>query len=508
MALDYSEPTQNLRAGDWYIQDRLPTQSGLGYDNWSNFFTGSSMPYMKVPTVTEGFNSTFSSGPTIDYASQFVHPYQVQNALNYKYDPQKYAYAGPSAFDLWHAGVTNGGQLDRDPVEWAIEAQKNGRGWEDAIGEMLIPAMFGIAACGLGGLGGSGAGAGASAGDLIAGALADGGGASWMSGYGGLLGEGAATAGGGGSMFGDLGNLFGSSDWTPFDWSSITSEGIGNGVNLTGGPLDWTSLVEADPAKWGVDLSGFTGSIPSGSGSFIDQLINSVGGSPSSASNILKTVLGAGGGLGATALGGLLGSLNGSRQTGTSVVESAPWVGQQPYLLDLFSKAQGALGSIPQGPTADQTLATNQIRTASTGPMTNPYLGTDNPFLQKAIDKASGDVSTRINSQFGGTDYGTTAHQETLARGLGDVQNQMRMDDYSKQMGLAENDINRRVGATQNLYNIGEKQKYAPFDALGRYGDLIRGSYGSQQSSPIYSNPLSGMLGGAMMGGQLYGLLK
>lgn len=78
----------------------------------------------------------------------------------------------------------------------------------------------------------------------------------------------------------------------------------------------------------------------------------------------------------------------------------------------------------------------------------NDYFG-ENPYLENAIKRSLGDVQSRVSSQFGGSNYGTTANQEVLARSLGDVSNTMRMQDYSQQQQLAEADINRRMVAQQ-----------------------------------------------------------
>lgn len=93
----------------------------------------------------------------------------------------------------------------------------------------------------------------------------------------------------------------------------------------------------------------------------------------------------------------------------------------------------------------------------------NAYLGMDNPYLNQAIDRAMGDVSSRINSRFNGTAFGGTAHQQTLAREMGNVANQMRMQDYSAQMGLSEADVARQLATQQ--YNIGNQNQLNQFNA-------------------------------------------
>jgi hypothetical protein len=61
--------------------------------------------------------------------------------------------------------------------------------------------------------------------------------------------------------------------------------------------------------------------------------------------------------------------------------------------------------------------------------------GESNPYLDGAVDRALGQVQSRVNSQFGGNNYGTTAHQETLARALGDQANSMYYGAYDADQG-------------------------------------------------------------------------
>lgn len=76
--------------------------------------------------------------------------------------------------------------------------------------------------------------------------------------------------------------------------------------------------------------------------------------------------------------------------------------------------------------------------------------GGSNPFLDANVNKAMDQVQGRVNSQFGGSNYGTTAHQETLQSGLGDVANQM----YG---GAYENDQNRRLSAINSAPTFGNQ---------------------------------------------------
>lgn len=129
--------------------------------------------------------------------------------------------------------------------------------------------------------------------------------------------------------------------------------------------------------------------------------------------------------------------------------------------------ASGQIGPIAQSDTisgANAYFGPNSIASggaASAG--SNPYAGMNNPYLNTAIDRAMGDVESRINSRFNGNAFGGTAHQQTLARELGNVSNAMRMQDYSAQQGLAENAVNRDLSNQQ--YNINNANALNQYNA-------------------------------------------
>src|SRR3990167_8712220 len=53
----------------------------------------------------------------------------------------------------------------------------------------------------------------------------------------------------------------------------------------------------------------------------------------------------------------------------------------------------------------------------ATDTLTGNYMSPDsNPWLRSNVDRAMGDVSSRVNSMFGNDNFGSTAHQELLTR--------------------------------------------------------------------------------------------
>lgn len=162
-----------------------------------------------------------------------------------------------------------------------------------------------------------------------------------------------------------------------------------------------------------------------------------------------------------------------------------------------------------------------------------------NPYLQANVQRALGDVQSRVNSQFGGTNFGTTAHQETLARALGDQANQMYGANYANertnqmraamfapQLAQADYaDASALLGVgdayralqqeqlNQALADWTEMQQdpYKKLDTLASTIATASGGYQGSSSSapnPYQTSPVAGMIGGGMAGygmGQMAG---
>ncbi|MGL6246206.1 hypothetical protein [Pseudomonas sp.] len=105
---------------------------------------------------------------------------------------------------------------------------------------------------------------------------------------------------------------------------------------------------------------------------------------------------------------------------------------------------------------------------------TNQYAGS-NPYLQQNIDATLGDITRNYNdavapgltSQLVGSgSFGNTGAQAAtqgalndLTKNLGNTASGMRMQDYTAQQGLAENQLNRNL--QNNQFNAGLGQDYA-----------------------------------------------
>ena len=325
---------------------------------------------------------------------------------------------------------------------------------------------------------------------------------------------------------------FNLSDYLPADLGQVAPDG-----NLPGTNSSWQSVLDQisgqgqnkfDPTS----LGGYGNTADANSGSGLSALLAKLGLSGSAAGAAGGTLLG---GLGAAGLGAALGSINGSKQSGTSVTTTEPWSAQQPYLKDLFAKAQSTYNGQPSiNPLQTQALSeAGQSADPTAGWFgaggkvgTNPYAGS-NPYLQQSIDYANEDTNrafmplmNQANHQSGSFGNSGVAdyYSKNLAEQFGRNSTTARMQDYTQQQQLGESDINRRYGAamntptlanqtlqnSQNKFNLGTSAQNQPYDALKQYGSLITGNYGQTSSSPVYTNPLSGLLGGAVAGSSVY----
>lgn len=213
----------------------------------------------------------------------------------------------------------------------------------------------------------------------------------------------------------------------------------------------------------------------------------------------------------ATLAGAALGGINGSKQTGTQTTTQDPWAGQQPYLLDMFNKAKLAADSNAQSPY--QTSALSTMQQFANGPTTNPYAGVDNPYLTSTINNASADAMRNMmpafdQAQKASGSFGNSGQAETFARTagntLGNIATNARMQDYQTQQQLGENAVNRTASILPTMYTAGQTSASNPWTNIKNYSNAVTGNYGGTTSQPIYTNSTANMLGGGLLGSQLY----
>lgn len=137
--------------------------------------------------------------------------------------------------------------------------------------------------------------------------------------------------------------------------------------------------------------------------------------------------------------------------------------------------------------------------------MSGKYLDPNsNPYLKGMVNTAMNDVQGRVNSQFNGNNYGTTAHQETLTRNLADVANNAYGQAYTQERNnqmkdalLAQQYGNIDYNNAQQLIGVGDIQRQESQDVINnQYSDWI-----AQQNQPYRQvDVLANGLGAAVNG--------
>ena len=267
---------------------------------------------------------------------------------------------------------------------------------------------------------------------------------------------------------------------TGIDWNNLTGDSWWGDA----GSGDYTNLFDnlySDP--------GYTGAVTDTAGNTDWSWLTNLGGT---ALNFLGSQNGAG-----TALGGLLGYLGARDAPNATTTTTAPWLPQQPYLLDAF---QGAASAAKGNDLTTQ--ANTNYQSLLGGPTTNPMLGLNNPYLQTSIDNANADVTRSMmpamnQANRASGSFGNSGIADTYGKALTDAYaqnaNSMRMQDYSAQQGLQQQAVNNTLGFTTNAQNWAAQPSQ-------NYANTVRGTYGGTSTTPLYSNPYTGALGGAMAG--------
>ena len=223
--------------------------------------------------------------------------------------------------------------------------------------------------------------------------------------------------------------------------------------------------------------------------------------------------------LGAGALGAAS-SLLGSKKSGNTTATNAPWGPAQQPLHQNMLEAQGLLNNPNQHLTqgvnaqANRALMGNPLNQAAQGnamqTLQGDFLGPNsNPYLRDTVNQAMGDARSQINSQFAGDNYGNSAHQEWLTKGLMNqalpMYNQNYQAERQRQMGaqaLAPTLANQDYTDISQLQGAGN----ARWDQLNRAQQIFQGAggMGGTQSQPYFTNPAASMMGGALGGMALY----
>jgi len=208
-------------------------------------------------------------------------------------------------------------------------------------------------------------------------------------------------------------------------------------------------------------------------------------------------------------------------------------------LTDLYSRAQGLANNPPgiaeRSPYTTEAInaLVDQARSGGLLPQAENQLSrtlggdyldvASNPYLSGAVAQALNQVKRGVSGQFSGSNYGSSANQEWLARNLADTALPIYAQAYGQERQNQLNALNvvpmlqnARFQNLQGLLTGGALEESrnqavldAPTNALMRYGQLL-GSVGVPSSGtttttgtvPYFTNPYANALGGAITGAQ------
>lgn len=209
-------------------------------------------------------------------------------------------------------------------------------------------------------------------------------------------------------------------------------------------------------------------------------------------------------------------------------------------IADMTAQQQAGLG-MTQDIALNGTPGTNAAQQNYADTMSGSYMSPDsNPYLKGTVNQALNDVQTRVNSQFNNSNYGTTAHQETLQRGLSQAANDAYGQNYQAERAnqmkgqlIAPQMQNMAYSNAQNMVGVGDiyrqenqdrlnmqygdwaaqqNQTYRQLDVLANsLGAAVNGQ-GNVQSAGYANNPYTtnryaNAIGGGLAGGALGGML-
>ena len=222
-------------------------------------------------------------------------------------------------------------------------------------------------------------------------------------------------------------------------------------------------------------------------------------------------------GAGGATLGAALGTIAGSAlDSSGSKSTNEPWSGQQPYLKDVFSKAQQWHGNAPTAdvdPDLANTLYNKAAGELGGSPLEKAaidrlmadlkYKAQDtNPFLDKMYDRAAEGVTRNfnnavlpgINATFGGSGRtGGGLHGSTIGQSSGELARELSGLSTDLYGGAYENEMNRAMQRNQFAANmVPGMERSLDVNTADLYPWLHQ-DYGNLQrySGLVQQNPLS-----------------
>lgn len=226
----------------------------------------------------------------------------------------------------------------------------------------------------------------------------------------------------------------------------------------------------------------------------------------------------------------------GSEPAGTTqtIQKADPWAGVQPYMLDIFQRGQ-ALSNRPnalasQSPETLQAQNLQAQRAMQGSPLipaaqqqamdtiSGKYTDlASNPAAQSAMNAAR----SQINGQFSGDNYGNSAHQEWLTKGLmsaaapfyeSERTRQMQATAAAPAMAAADYSDIGQLGAVGAAKDARAQQvQDFPWQNLFNFQRAVAGSGATggttTSEQPYFNNPMGNALGLGLGAAGLYSML-
>jgi len=169
--------------------------------------------------------------------------------------------------------------------------------------------------------------------------------------------------------------------------------------------------------------------------------------------------------------------MTGDSPSGTTISQtsSSPWSGQQPYLTEGFSQAQGLLNTpseyypndtvVPFSQQTEAGLQAQESRALSGSPLLESaqgeaqktlggeYLNAGNPAFGAMAERIRNEVRPGIDSQFAGAGrYGGAGHEEMMARTYADAMAPLEFQNYTNERGNMQSAMELAPGLANQDY--------------------------------------------------------
>ena len=226
---------------------------------------------------------------------------------------------------------------------------------------------------------------------------------------------------------------------------------------------------------------------------------------------------------------------------GSTTQTTQPWYGQEAPLLQSYTMAQNYANQNPTNYVAPLSSQQNQAiqamtnygsapsayQTATENNLTNiengQNLSASNPYFQNMMGQVAQTVTPEVQSQFEAAGrYGSGDDQAALSSALTNEAGNLAYQNYQQGLtqqlqgaalapnlqGMDLSQINSLLQAGQITQAQAQNLLNAPLQQMSNYAGLVQGNTGTQTTTPYFTNPALGALGGAasgaMVGSEIY----